>query len=193
MKYYDSEFRSQLTEMLNNYRKLLVQMESNCDKTQIIFVSESIKKVDLALKIIKPSIFDFIDEKKIQKLQESRYCKKLVEETKQSVRAECDKEAEKSLREKIEAELRAELTPKIKEELQAEKAKRKAAKKARKQAENMDDILEKIKVALSVETPTNQSTATPAPPTTAVQPEIKETEENEDDWGNNMPEPHDSI
>lgn len=193
MNYYDKEFRLSLIELLNNYRKILVQLETEGDKTKVIFLSESISKVDRACQIIKPGFFDFLDEKKIQKLQESRYYKKLVEETKQAVRAECDKEAEKSLRKKIEAELRAELTPKIKEELQAEKAKRKAAKKARKQAENMDEILEKIKIALSVETPTNQSNATPAPPTAAVPTEKKETKENEDDWENNMPEPHDSV
>lgn len=192
MNYYDKEFRLSLIELLNNYRKILVQLETEGDKTKVIFLSESISKVDRACQIIKPGLFDFLDEKKIQKLQESRYCKKLVEETKQSVRAECDKEAEKSLREKIEAELRAELTPKIKDELQAEKAKRKAAKKARKQAENMDEILEKIKIALSVETPTNQSIPA-TPPTAAVPPEKKETKENEDGWGNNMPEPHDSV
>lgn len=180
MNYYDKEFRLSLIELLNNYRKILVQLETEGDKTKVIFLSESISKVDSALKIIKPGLFDFLDERKLRKLQESAYRKHLVE-------------TEKTLREKIEAELRAELTHKIKEELQAEKAKRKAAKKARKQAENMDEILEKIKIALSIETPTNQSTATPAPPTAAVPPEKKETKENEDDWGNNMPEPPDAV
>lgn len=56
MNYYDKQFRQNLMDLLNNYRKILVQLETAGDKTQIIFLSESINKVDRACQIIKPSL-----------------------------------------------------------------------------------------------------------------------------------------
>ena len=66
--------------MLNTYRRILSQMELSQNKNfNNIFISDSIKKIDEACKIIKPSAFDFLTEKKIEKLQTSKYFKQEIE------------------------------------------------------------------------------------------------------------------
>lgn len=140
MRYYDNAFRKNLIDMLNTYRRILSQIELSQDKNfSNIFISDSIKKIDEAVKIIKPSAFDFLTEKKIEKLQTSEYLKQETEKTQKEFEAkekqleqETEKnnkvleekvrsETENQLREKLAKEIRAELETQIRKEI-ADKA-----------------------------------------------------------------------
>ena len=140
MRYYDDVFRKNLIDMLNTYRRILSQMELSQDKNfNNIFISDSIKKIDEACKIIKPSAFDFLTEKKIEKLQTSEYFKQEIEKMQKEfevkekqLKQETEKnnkvleekvrqETENQLREKLTKEIRAELETQIRKEI-ADKA-----------------------------------------------------------------------
>lgn len=154
MNYYDNTFRNNLIEMLGNYRKMLSQIEMSGDKGYgNIFVSESIKKVDEAIKIIKPSAFDFLTEKKIEKIQTSEYYKQIEKTTEEKLKEQIRQELEKDYRQKLIDEVKAELEPKIREELKKEREERKAKKKAQKQEESLKkiqtEILNKIQEAFT--------------------------------------------
>ena len=69
MKYYDGEFRTALIELLTSYRKFLEQASiASTDQNYTILVNNTIKKIDEYIKIIKPSMFDFLSVGKIEKL-----------------------------------------------------------------------------------------------------------------------------
>lgn len=125
MRYYDNAFRKNLIDMLNTYRRILSQIELSQDKNfSNIFISDSIKKIDEAVKIIKPSAFDFLTEKKIEKLQTSEYLKQETEKTQKEFEAkekQLKQETENQLREKLAKEIRAELETQIRKEI-ADKA-----------------------------------------------------------------------
>ena len=112
MKYFDAEFRKALMELLNNFRKFLEQASiGSTDQNYTILVNNTIKKIDEYIKIIKPSMFDFLSVGKIEKLQEDEFLKHKAEELEQSfeerVKTETEKaiaKVEKSIREAIESE-----------------------------------------------------------------------------------------
>lgn len=125
MNYYDSSFRKNLLELLSSCRKMLQQVElSSTDKNYNFFITDTIKKVDEACKIISPSPFDFLTEKKIKKLQSDEFLKQKTEEIREKVKQE--------YREQLTKEIQEELMPKIKEEYKQEREIKKAKKKARK-------------------------------------------------------------
>lgn len=141
MKYYDTIFRNNLIDILGNYRKVLSQIELSSDKSyNNIFISESIKKIDEAIKIIKPAAFDFLTEKKIEKIQTSEYYKQMEKEIEDRLKDKIRQETEQQFREKLTEEIKAELEPKIREELKKEKEARKAKKKAQKNAEQLEQV-----------------------------------------------------
>lgn len=117
MKYYDGEFRKALMELLTNFRKFLEQASiGSTDQNYTILVNNTIKKIDEYIKIIKPSMFDFLSVGKIEKLQEDEFLKHKAEELEQSfeerVKAETEKaiaKVKKSIREAIESEYDARL------------------------------------------------------------------------------------
>lgn len=114
MRYYDTDFRDNLSELLTNYRKMLTHASASNDKNYGVLISGEIKEVDKALKIVKPSIYDSLTEKKIEKLQEELYEKEKTEELKKQLKAEIEKEFNADKAKK----LRDELTPQIQAELQ---------------------------------------------------------------------------
>ena len=110
MKYFDTEFRKFLEDLLGAFRKFLEQARiSSKDQNYIILVNETVGKIDKALKIVKPSAFDFLSVGKIQKLQEDEFLKQKAVELEQSfeerVKAETEKAAEE-LRKSIRSSLR---------------------------------------------------------------------------------------
>ena len=115
MKYFDTEFRKFLEDLLGAFRKFLEQARiSSKDQNYIILVNETVGKVDKAVKIVKPSAFDFLFVGKIQKLQEDEFLKQKAVELEQSfeerVKAETEKAAEelrKSIRSSLEKEFEA--------------------------------------------------------------------------------------
>lgn len=122
MRYYDNAFRKNLIDILNTYRRILSQIELSQDKNfSNIFISDSIKKIDEAVKIIKPSAFDFLTEKKIEKLQTSEYLKQETEKNNKVLEEKVRQETENQLREKLTKEIRAELETQIRKEI-ADKA-----------------------------------------------------------------------
>lgn len=162
MKYYDSIFRKGLLELLSSCRKVLQQVElSSADKNYNFFLTDTIKKVDEACKIISPSPFDFLTEKKLEKLQSDEFLKQkaeeydaklehirndIADELREKLREEIMQEYQKQLTEEIQekvlkqyreqliSEIRAELEPKIKAELKKEREEKKRRKKERKEA-----------------------------------------------------------
>ena len=117
VRYYDTEFRDTLSELLTNYRKMLTHASTSNDKNYGVLISGEIKEVDKALKTIQPSMSDSLTEKKIEKLQEKLYEKSKVEEIKKHMKAEVEKEFNadkaKKLREELTPQIRAELQQKI--------------------------------------------------------------------------------
>lgn len=115
MKYFDTEFRKFLEDLLGAFRKFLEQARiSSKDQNYIILVNETVGKVDKAVKIVKPSAFDFLSVGKIQKLQEDEFLKQKAVELEQSfeerVKAETENAAEelrKSIRSSLEKEFEA--------------------------------------------------------------------------------------
>ena len=52
MRYYDTDFRDNLSELLTNYRKMLTHASASNDKNYGVLISGEIKEVDKALKIV---------------------------------------------------------------------------------------------------------------------------------------------
>lgn len=108
MTYYDKAFRKSLLELLAGYRKMLEQASvASSEQNYNILVNEKIKKVDEAFKIVKPSTFDFLTERKIEKLQADEYLKEKEAEIKKEYEAKLEL-AKQELRESIKAELKRE-------------------------------------------------------------------------------------
>lgn len=168
MNYYDSNFRKNLLELLSSCRKMLRQVElSSTDKEYNFFITDMIKKVDEAYKIVSPSPFDFLSEKKLEKLQSDEFLKQKADELDKKLKS-VRKDVADELREKIEKEMlqqykeklteeiqeqvikdyrkllteeiRAELTPIIKEECKQERK----LKKARKRAKTLELIQNEV-------------------------------------------------
>lgn len=175
MNYYDSNFRKNLLELLSSCRKMLRQVElSSTDKEYNFFITDMIKKVDEAYKIVSPSPFDFLSERKLEKLQSDEFLKQKADELDKKLKS-VRKDVADELREKIEKEMlqqykeklteeiqeqvikdyrkllteeiRAELTPIIKEECKQERK----LKKARKRAKTLELIQNEI-LSISQET-----------------------------------------
>lgn len=174
-EYYDSSFRKGLLELLLSCRKMLHQVElSSTDKDYNFFITDTIKKVDEACKHISPSPFDFLTERKLEKLQSNEFLKQKAEEYDEKIQ-HIRKDVANELREKIQKEMlqqykeklteeiqeqvikdyrkllteeiRAELTPIIKEECKQERK----LKKARKRAKTLELIQNEI-LSISQET-----------------------------------------
>lgn len=165
MNYYDSNFRKNLLELLSSCRKMLRQVElSSTDKEYNFFITDMIKKVDEAYKIVSPSPFDFLSERKIEKLQTDRFLQQKLENVRQDVANELREKIQKEMlqqykeklteeiREQLTKEIRAELTPIIKEECKQERK----LKKARKRAKTLELIQNEI-LNISPETQTTSS------------------------------------
>lgn len=180
MNYYDSNFRKNLLELLSSCRKMLRQVElSSTDKEYNFFITDTIKKVDEAYKIISPSPFDFLSERKIEKLQADKFLKQKADELdhrlesvrkdvanelreklkkeimqryKEKLTEEIQEQVIKEYREQLTAEIRAELTPIIKEECKQERK----LKKARKRAKTLELIQNEIlSISQGVQTKTS--------------------------------------
>lgn len=120
-EYYDSRFRKGLLELLLSCRKTLHQVElSSTDKDYNFFITDTIKKVDEAYKIVSPSPFDFLAERKLEKLQSDEFLKQKAEEYDEKIQ-HVRKDVANELREKIQKEImqqyQEKLTEKIKEEV----------------------------------------------------------------------------
>ena len=114
MKYYDTDFRDTLSELLTNYRKMLTHASVSNDKNYGVLISGEIKEVDKALKIVKPSIYDSLTEKKIEKLQEELYEKEKIEFRRRvSTHKEFNSDKAKKLRDELTPQIQAELQQKI--------------------------------------------------------------------------------
>lgn len=177
MNYYDSNFRKNLLDLLSSCKKMLRQVElSSTDKEYNFFITDTIKKVDEVYKIVRPSPFDFLSERKLEKLQADEFLKQKADELDQklqSVRKDVTNELQekiqkemlqqykeklteeiqeqviKEYREQLTKEIRAELTPIIKEECKQERK----LKKARKRAKTLELIQNEI-LNISLETQT---------------------------------------
>lgn len=161
MKYYDTAFRSLLTEILSSYRKMLEQsiIATNEQNYQIL-VSDKIKKIDEVLKIIRPSIFDALTVQKIEKLQTEKFFQeKEVEYKKQAEQLKTDYEMKLEL---AKRELKEQLRTQIEEKLRKERAEKKKRKKAIKQ-QTAIDLLKNMQFSSNVlndETADNSKTVT---------------------------------
>lgn len=159
MNYYDISFRKSLLELLSSYRKMLHHAElSSTDKNYNFFITDMIKKVDETYKIVSPSPFDFLSERKLEKLQSDEFLKQkadeldrklesirkdianelrekiqkeMLQQYKEKLTEEIQEQVVKDYREKLTEEIRAELTPIIKEECKQERKLKKARKKAK--------------------------------------------------------------
>ena len=153
MNYYDSNFRKNLLELLSSCRKMLRQVElSSTDKEYNFFITDMIKKVDEAYKIVSPSPFDFLSERKLEKLQTDKFLQQKLENVRQDVANELREKIQKEMlqqykeklteeiREQLTKEIRAELTPIIKEECKQERK----LKKARKRAKTLELIQNEV-------------------------------------------------
>ena len=168
MNYYDINFRKNLLDLLSSCKKMLRQVElSSTDKEYNFFITDTIKKVDEVYKIVRPSPFDFLSERKLEKLQADEFLKQKADELDQklqSVRKDVTNELQekiqkemlqqykeklteeiqeqviKEYREQLTKEIRAELTPIIKEECKKERK----LKKARKRAKTLELIQNEI-------------------------------------------------
>lgn len=162
MNYYDSNFRKNLLELLSSCRKMLRQVElSSTDKEYNFFITDMIKKVDEAYKIVSPSPFDFLSERKLEKLQTDKFLQQKIESVRKDVANELREKIQKEMlqqykeklteeiREQLTKEIRAELTPIIKEECKQERK----LKKARKRAKTLELIQNEI-LNISPETQT---------------------------------------
>ena len=162
MNYYDSNFRKNLLELLSSCRKMLRQVElSSTDKEYNFFITDMIKKVDEAYKIVSPSPFDFLSERKLEKLQTDKFLQQKLESVRKDVANELREKIQKEMlqqykeklteeiREQLTKEIRAELTPIIKEECKQERK----LKKARKRAKTLELIQNEI-LNISPETQT---------------------------------------
>lgn len=124
MRYYDNEFRAKLSEILKDHRKMLEQkMISSDDHTNQIVFRSKINEVDEVLKVVKPSMFDALQVRKIEKLQAEQFSQVKTEE------------------------LKAQLRKEVEEELRKERAEKKKQKKAKKESDAMLAIQELIKNA----------------------------------------------
>ena len=104
-EYYDSRFRKSLLELLSSCRKMFQQIElSSTDKDYNFFIIDAIKKVDEAYKIVSPSPFDFLSEKKLEKLQSDEFLKQKADELDKKLKS-VRKDVADELREKIEKEI----------------------------------------------------------------------------------------
>lgn len=210
-EYYDSRFRKGLLELLLSCRKMLQQVElSSTDKEYNFFITDTIKKVDEAYKIVSPSPFDFLTERKLEKLQSDEFLRKKAEEYDEKIKhirkdvadelreklkkeimqqyqekltEEIKEEVIKEYREKLTKEIRAELTPIIKEECKQERK----LKKARKRAKTLELIQNEI-LSISQETQTKISKDNNIED--AKQQQVFESDESDSDDGfDNLPEP----
>ena len=100
MKYYSKEFRIFVTGLLNGYRKMIEQsLASSKDMNYHMFANDEKKRIDEALKILKPTAFNSTDGS----------FKKLQEDTEEYLRQiekgyqEKEEALKKSLEEQIEA------------------------------------------------------------------------------------------
>lgn len=180
MNYYDSNFRKNLLDLLSSCKKMLRQVElSSTDKEYNFFITDTIKKVDEAYKIVSPSPFDFLSEKKLEKLQADEFLKQkadeldkklesvrkdvanelrekiqkeMLQQYKEKLTEEVQEQVIKDYQEKLTEEIRAELTPIIKEECKQERK----LKKARKKAKALELIQNEI-LSISQETQTKTS------------------------------------
>lgn len=167
-EYYDSRFRKSLLELLSSCRKMFQQIElSSTDKDYNFFITDTIKKVDEAYKIVSPSPFDFLSEKKLEKLQSDEFLKQkadeldkklksvrrdvadelrekiekeMLQQYKEKLTEEIQEQVIKDYRKLLTEEIRAELTPIIKEECKQERK----LKKARKRAKTLELIQNEV-------------------------------------------------
>ena len=117
-EYYDSRFRKSLLELLSSCRKMLQQIElSSTDKYYNFFITDTIKKVDKAYKIVRPSRFDFLSEGKLEKLQADEFLKQKADELDQKLQS-VRKDVADELRKKIEKEMLQQYKEKLTEEIQ---------------------------------------------------------------------------
>lgn len=117
-EYYDSRFRKSLLELLSSCRKMFQQIElSSTDKDYNFFITDTIKKVDEAYKIVSPSPFDFLSEKKLEKLQSDEFLKQKADELDKKLKS-VRRDVADELREKIEKEMLQQYKEKLTEEIQ---------------------------------------------------------------------------
>ena len=140
MNYYDSNFRKNLLELLSSCRKMLRQVElSSTDKEYNFFITDMIKKVDEAYKIVSPSPFDFLSERKLENVRQD-VANELREKIQKEMLQQYKEKLTEEIREQLTKEIRAELTPIIKEECKQERK----LKKARKRAKTLELIQNEI-------------------------------------------------
>ena len=80
-------------------------------------ITNQIKQVDEALKLVKPSIFDKLTPKKIEKLQKELFSKEKEEEIRQKAKADFEDEVRTAFTKEMEDKLRKELKPKVRKEV----------------------------------------------------------------------------
>lgn len=217
-EYYDSRFRKSLLELLSSCRKMFQQIElSSTDKNYNFFITDIIKKVDEAYKIVRPSPFDFLSEGKLEKLQADEFLKQKADELDQKLQSvrkdvtnelqekiqkemlqqykeklteEIQKQVIKEYREQLTKEIRAELTPIIKEECKKERK----LKKARKRAKTLELIQNEIlSISPGTQTKTSDDNADEKKPPQNIKVNNIESDVDEDEF-DVTPEPDiDSI
>lgn len=207
MNYYDSNFRKNLLYLLSSCKKMLRQVElSSTDKEYNFFITDTIKKVDEVYKIVRPSPFDFLSERKLEKLQADEFLKQKADELDQklqSVRKDVTNELQekiqkemlqqykeklteeiqeqviKEYREQLTKEIRAELTPIIKEECKKERK----LKKARKRAKTLELIQNEIlSISPGTQTKTSDDNANEKNPPQNIEVDNIENDTDEDEF-----------
>jgi len=118
MTYYDDDFRKILLDILKTYRETLVQesLKPQNEESRPL-ITNQIKQVDEALKLVKPSIFDKLTPKKIEKLQKELFSKEKEEEIRQKAKADLENEVRTAFTQEMEDKLRKELKPKVRKEV----------------------------------------------------------------------------
>lgn len=176
MKYYSKEFRLFVTGLLNGYRKMIEQsLASSKDMNYHMFANDEKKRIDEAIKILKPTAFNSTD-KSFQKLQEDTEA--YLKEMEKSYQKKED-ELRKSLDAQINA--RVELAKKEQEDtIRSELAKQfEQEKKTMISVESLPELLQQFFAEKGI-----VATA----PTKQVQEE-ETPDENEDIDFDDMPDP----
>lgn len=146
MKYYDSDFRKKLQDILKTYRGMLTHQIASTDdenKNNLPLIESQIKQIDEALQIIKPSLADMLTEKKIEKLQKKDFHNAKVEEIRQQARKEFEKEIRENFTKEMEDKLREELKPKIRAEFEEELAQKQSEESFRHMKKQFVNFVQK--------------------------------------------------
>ncbi len=162
MSYYDAATRNAIIELLDGYRKMLEQSRiASQDESYRILITDRIKKIEEIKKEIKPSPFDFLTERKIEKLQSDKYLQQQLETAKAEMKGQ----------------LRAEIAAELKKEREEKKKRKKEKKEAKVKTEMQPEellamLVQQVKQSSDNESIDTEDEPEPEDPSTDIDDDI---------------------